>query len=64
MFAEDVVPAEDEVGSCKWYKTLSSASYHSVSALGSSTGTLIGVSISGSSVVPKHIHNRDSRQLV
>ena len=44
--------------------TLSFASYHSVSALGSSTGTLIGVSISSCSVVPKQIHNRDSRELM
>lgn len=60
MFAEDVVPAEDEVGSSKWYKTLSSYSYHSVSAFGSSTGTLIGVSISGCSVTSKRIHNHYS----
>ena len=64
MFAEDVVPAEDEVGSSKWYKKGSSYSYHSVSALGSSTGTLIGASISCCSVASKHIHNHDSRQPV
>ena len=46
MLAEDVVPTNDEVGFCQLFEMIVSASYHSVSASGSSTGTLIGIFIS------------------
>ena len=45
VLAEYVVPANDEVGSAQLFGLIRSISYHSVSALGSSTGTFIGTSI-------------------
>ena len=51
MLAEDVVPADDEVGFRQFFEIAISTSYHSVSALGSSTGTFIGTSISGRDVI-------------
>ena len=51
VFAKYVVPANDEVGSAQLFKFIRSVSYHSVSALGSSTGTFIGTSMPSWSAV-------------
>ena len=56
MLAEDVVPAETRLALAASLTLLSLISYHSVSALGSSTGTFTGTSISGRNVTAMQIH--------
>lgn len=42
MFAEDVIPASDKISACQLFRL---TPHHSVSALGLSTGTFIGISM-------------------